>query len=64
MKVSFDKSFHKSIICIKDKQVLGKVKQVILQAEAATDFQQIPNIKKWKVLKPFTAYVLAITVSE
>ena len=53
MKVAFDKSFHKRIIRIKDKQVLGKIKQAILQAEEATDIQQIPNIKKMEGFKTF-----------
>ena len=53
MKVAFDKSFHKKIIRIKDKQVLDKIKQAILQAEEATDIQQIPNVKKMEGFKTF-----------
>jgi len=53
MKVLFDKSFHKRLIHIKDKQVLGKVKQVILQVEATADIQHIPNIKKMEGFKTF-----------
>ena len=53
MKVSFDKSFYKRLIKIKNKTVLEKVKQTILQAEAATDIQHIPNIKKMEGFRYF-----------
>ena len=53
MKVSFDKSFYKRLIRIKDKVVLEKVKQAILQAEQATDIQHVPNIKKMEGFKTF-----------
>ena len=53
MKVLFDKSSHKRLIHIKYKQVLGKVKQVILQVEATADIQHIPNIKKMEGFKTF-----------
>lgn len=53
MKVVFDKSFAKRLIKIKDKAILEKVKQVILQAEEATNIQQIPHIKKMEGFKTF-----------
>ncbi len=53
MKVSFDKSFHKKLIRIKDSQVLIKIKQSILQAEEAVDIQHIPHIKKMEGFKTF-----------
>ncbi len=53
MKVSFDKSFHKRLIRIQDKQVLAKVKQAILHAEEAGIVQQIPNIRKLEGFKTF-----------
>jgi len=53
MKVSYDKSFYKRLIKIKDKTILEKVKQAILQAEAATEIQQIHSIKKMEGFKSF-----------
>ncbi len=53
MKVSFDKSFYKRLVKIKDKAILEKVKAVILLVENASDLQQIPNIKKMEGFKYF-----------
>jgi len=53
MKVSFDNSFYKRLVKIKDKTVLEKVRQAILQVEDASDIQQIPNIKKMEGFKTF-----------
>jgi mRNA interferase RelE/StbE len=53
MKVAFDESFHKRLMKIKDKSVLEKVKQVILQAEEAFSVQEIPHIKKMEGFKTF-----------
>lgn len=53
MKVSFDKSFYKRLQKITDKTVLAKVKAAILHAEAATEIQQIPHIKKMEGFKTF-----------
>jgi mRNA interferase RelE/StbE len=53
MKVSFDKSFGKRLVKIKDKAILEKAKKIILQAEDAPDLHQIPNIKKMEGFKTF-----------
>lgn len=53
MKVSFDKSFYKRLQRITDKAILTKVKAAILHAEAATELQQIPHIKKMEGFKSF-----------
>jgi mRNA interferase RelE/StbE len=53
MKVSFDKSFSKRLIKIKDKAILERIKEVILQVEDAADLQQIPHIKKMEGFKTF-----------
>ncbi len=53
MNVSFDKSFHKSLLKVKDKTILVKVRSVILLAETATDIWQIPHIKKMEGFKTF-----------
>ena len=53
MNVSFDKSFYKRLVKIKDKTILEKLKHIILQVEEANDVQQIPNIKKMKGFKTF-----------
>ena len=53
MKVSFDKSFHKRLVKIKDKTILDKVKQTILLVESVETLSQIPNIKKMEGFKTF-----------
>ena len=53
MKVSFDKSFHKRIVKIKDKAVLEKIKFAILSVESAENVQQIANIKKMEGFKTY-----------
>ena len=53
MKVAFDTGFYKRLLKIKDKALLEKVKQVILQVEDAGDVQQILNIKKMEGFKTF-----------
>ncbi len=53
MKIAFDKSFQKRLIKIKDKALLGKVKDVIIHAESAPDIWQIPNISKLEGFKTF-----------
>ena len=53
MKVEFDSSFYKRLIKIKDKHLLEKVKQAILQAENA---DVIHNIKQVKKLEGFKNY--------
>jgi len=53
MKVLFDKSFHKRLVKIKDKAILEKVKHAILSVEAATEIQQVANIKKMEGFKTF-----------
>ena len=46
MIVEFGKSFHKSILKIKDKSILKKVKHTILNLEEATNLNSIKGIKK------------------
>ena len=53
MKVEFDSSFYKRLIKIKDKALLEKVKQAIINAENAVEVQHIPNIKKMVGFKTF-----------
>ena len=53
MKVAFDTCFYKRLLKIKDKVLLEKVTQVILQVEDAGDVQQILNIKKMEGFKTF-----------
>lgn len=53
MKVAFDKSFHKRLIKIKDKSVLQKVKEALLNVEQVENIQNIPNIKKMVGFKTF-----------
>ena len=46
MKVSFDSSFYKRLEKIKDKEILEKLKQIIILVENAPSLQHIPNIKR------------------
>jgi len=53
MNVSFDNSFYKRLVKIKDKAILEKVKQTILQVEEAKGIQHIPNILKMEGFNNF-----------
>ncbi len=46
MKITFDKSFSKSLDKINDKIVLKRIEKVILQCEKASELTQISNLKK------------------
>jgi mRNA interferase RelE/StbE len=51
MKVEFDSSFHRSLVKIKDKSLLGKVKLLIEHAEQAGGVYDIPHNKKMEGFK-------------
>ena len=46
MKITFDKSFSKSLDKINDKIVLKRIEKTIMQCEKAIDLVQISNLKK------------------
>lgn len=46
MKVSFDNSFYKRLVKIKNKEVLEKVKHIVLLVETADELRHIPGIQK------------------
>ena len=53
MKVEFDESFYKRLTKIKDRSVLEKVKETILQVEQAQNIHEIMNITKMEGFKSF-----------
>lgn len=53
MKLEFDSSFYKRLIKIKDKDLLEKVKQAILQAEDAAGVIEVRHIKKLEGFKNY-----------
>ncbi len=53
MNVSFDSSFHKRLIKIKDRNVLEKVRQAIMLVEDVNDIHHIPHLKKLEGFKTF-----------
>jgi mRNA interferase RelE/StbE len=48
VKVSFRDSFAKDLKGVRDKSLLGRVKEVIETAEKAGSLSDIPNLKKLK----------------
>lgn len=48
MKVAFKESFVKDLKGVKDKGLLGRVKEVIEAIEQANSLADIPNLKKLK----------------
>ncbi|MBI5388243.1 MAG: hypothetical protein HZA90_26560 [Verrucomicrobia bacterium] len=46
MNTAFRESFDADLSAIADAALLGRVKEIILQVEAAQTFQQIPNFKR------------------
>lgn len=53
MLVEFDKSFKKSLRKIKDRALLSKIEDTILQLESAKQLSQIKNIQK---MQGYTSY--------
>lgn len=49
MRVDFKQSFSKDLKKIKDKSLLDKIKNVILEIEQANNIYQIKNVKKLKI---------------
>lgn len=58
MKVSFDQSFYRRLVITKDKNVLEKVRRVILRVEEVESLQQMPHIKKIEGFNGFPGYGL------
>jgi mRNA interferase RelE/StbE len=48
MRILFDRSFSKSLDKLKDKQVRGKLKDLIIRMEKAESLNDLPAIKKMK----------------
>ena len=46
MNTAFRESFDADLSAIADTALLGRIKKVILQVEAALTFRQIPNLKR------------------
>ncbi len=53
MKVSFEASFARDLKRLKDKKLLGRVKQVIEETKAAADLSDIKNLRKMKSYATF-----------
>jgi hypothetical protein len=60
MIVAFDKAFHKRLIKIKDKNILQKVKEIIIQTESRLIFSIYRTLKKLKGTKHFIEFGLVI----
>lgn len=48
MKVLFRKSFLKDVRTIKDRRLLDRIREVIVEVEQAQKLTEIPNLKKLK----------------
>jgi mRNA interferase RelE/StbE len=46
MKIKFESKFEKDLRNIKDKKLLSKIKEVILECKAVQTLNEVKNIKK------------------
>jgi mRNA interferase RelE/StbE len=46
MKIKFESKFEKDLQNIKDKKLLSKIKEVILECNAVQTLNEVKNIKK------------------
>lgn len=53
MNVIFDMSFSKSLNKLNDKEIRGKIEQVIIKVESADSLTQITNLKKMQGFKAY-----------
>ncbi len=53
MNISFDRSFYKRLVKIRDKTILNKVKEIIEEVQSADRVGDISNIKKMEGFKTF-----------
>ncbi|HEY5326903.1 MAG TPA: type II toxin-antitoxin system RelE/ParE family toxin [Mucilaginibacter sp.] len=53
MDVIFDRSFSKSLNKLNDKEIRGKIEEVIIEVESADSLIQITNVKKMQGFKTF-----------
>lgn len=53
MEIVFDKSFDKSLDKLKDKDILSKIEQIIIDIESANAINQIANVKKMQGFKTY-----------
>ena len=53
MKIIFDQSFSKSLNKLNDKEIKGKIEQVIIEVESADTLIHITNLKKMQGFKVF-----------
>ena len=58
MKVVYRQSFEKDLLAISDKKTLERIKSVLISAENASKFSDIPNLKKMHGHK--TAYRIRV----
>ena len=48
MIVSFDRSFSKSLDKLKDRQIIGKLKELIMKMETVKSISDLPAVKPMK----------------
>ena len=53
MKIKFETKFEKDIRAIKDKKLLAKLKEIILECKIAETLNEINNIKKMQGYQAF-----------
>jgi mRNA interferase RelE/StbE len=53
MKIKFESKFEKDLRNIKDKKLLSKIKEVILECKAVQTFNELKNIKKMQGYQTF-----------
>ena len=53
MKIKFESKFEKDLQNIKDKKLLSKIKEVILECKAVQTLNEVKNIKKMQGYQTF-----------
>jgi mRNA interferase RelE/StbE len=53
MKIKFESKFEKDLRNIKDKKLLSKIKEVILECKAVQTLNEVKNIKKMQGYQNF-----------
>jgi mRNA interferase RelE/StbE len=53
MKIKFESKFEKDLRNIKDKKLLSKIKEVILECKAVQTLNEVKNIKKMQGYQTF-----------
>ena len=53
MKIKFESKFEKDLRNIKDKKLLSKIKEVILECKGVQTFNELKNIKKMQGYQTF-----------